>query len=194
MIDGRGSATAGHRPIGCDCENEKTSAFTKALSPFCPVGECRPLFSKEGHLGCRRFADLLPTGERNFPAPGRSIKADLQSKKTALYQSFHNDRIKAYEIQVLSCESRRSNRPRLGNSLPRTRRILSLRAAARVERSPNPGAPGNIESAIQPHRRLSDKACGPSCTVLNQEITRSATEISVFLKRLHGFLMRNLSL
>jgi hypothetical protein len=30
VIDGRGSAMAGHCPISCDCENEKTSAFTKA--------------------------------------------------------------------------------------------------------------------------------------------------------------------
>ena len=37
MIDGRGSAMAGHCPISCDCENEKTSAFTKALFSFCPV-------------------------------------------------------------------------------------------------------------------------------------------------------------
>jgi hypothetical protein len=81
-------------------------------------------FSKEGHLGCRRFANLLLTGERNFPAAGQSIKA-ISKQKNALYQSFYNDGITAYEIQVRSCEDRRSNGSRVGNSLPRTRRILS---------------------------------------------------------------------
>jgi hypothetical protein len=67
VIDGRGSAMAGHCPISRDCENEKTFAFTS--SPFCPVGECSRSSQKKVILDAEDSPIFSPPESGTSPLP-----------------------------------------------------------------------------------------------------------------------------
>jgi hypothetical protein len=172
----------------------KSPRSRRRSSPFCPVGECRPQFSKEGHRWMPKIRRSVLHRRAELPHSRPINKGRSPNKKNALYQSFHNNRITAHEFQVLSCEGRRSTArvsathcqntahpfATRGSAGKRDHQIAELRGTSTV-RHPTPPPP-------------SDKACALTCPVLNARNYRGLRRrISAFLKHLHGFLMRNLS-